>query len=159
MKTLRELGKFLLRLLVVWIVDAVSILVTAVIIPGIYIEAANAGQTVVIAVSAALMLGIVNFLIRPIILMLARPLGLVIILVVGIFMNAIVLKITSNLIPEFVVTSWWYAFLGGLIFSAINTVITNLMTIDDEDSFYEGLVRRLAVKNKFPDASGPGQGL
>jgi uncharacterized membrane protein YvlD (DUF360 family) len=159
MKTVRELGKFLFRLSVVWLVDAVSILITAAIVAGITIQGDNFGQRLVVAIAVALVLGIVNFLIRPIILLLSRSLGLVFILVVGIFLNAIVLEITSALIPQFTVSSWWYAFVGGLIFSAINTVITNLMTIDDEDSFYEGLVRRLAVKNKFPDASGPSQGL
>ena len=128
---------------------------TASILPGITIEASADVGPFSVAISAALVLGIVNLFIRPIILLLARSLGFIAILLVGLFVNAIALMITANLIPELQISSWWYAFLGGLIFSVINTIITNLMTIDDDDSFYAGLIERKARKEPiFKETAG-----
>ena len=149
-----------LRFIVLWAVDAVSLLITSAIVPGIYFQSAGAtGSNLVLAAAAAFMLGIVNLLIRPLILLLTLPLGLIVMVVVGIFANAIALKITSSLLPQFVVTDWWAAFLGGLILSAANTVITNVLTIDDDNSFYQGVVERLAKRKTFEGASEPGRGL
>jgi uncharacterized membrane protein YvlD (DUF360 family) len=160
MQSLRALLRFLIRLVVVWLVDAVSLLVTASILPGISITPTENAGPFVVAISAALILGIVNFFVRPIILMLARSLGFIIILLVGLFVNAIALMITANLIPELQISSWWYAFLGGLIFSVINTILTNIMTIDDDDSYYAGLIERKAKKDPiFKETAGEGQGV
>ena len=160
MKSLRALLRFLIRLVVVWLADAVSLLVTASILPGITIEASADVGRFSVAISAALVLGIVNLFIRPIILLLARSLGFIAILLIGLFVNAIALMITANLIPELQISSWWYAFLGGLIFSVINTIITNLMTIDDDNSFYAGLIERKARKEPiFKETAGEGQGV
>jgi uncharacterized membrane protein YvlD (DUF360 family) len=160
MKSVRALLKFLLRLVVVWVVDAISLLVTAYILPGITIQTTDSASALVVAISAALVLGIVNLFVRPIILLLARSLGFIVILLVGLLVNAIALMITANLIPELQISSWWYAFLGGLIFSVINTILTNLMTIDDDDSFYAGLIERKARKEPiFKETAGEGQGV
>ena len=160
MKSLRALLKFLIRLVIVWLVDAVSLLITANLVSGITIQATENASAFVVAISAALILGIVNFFIRPIILMLARSLGFIVIILVGLFVNAIALMITANLFPGLQISSWWYAFLGGLIFSVINTILTNIMTIDDDDSFYAGMIERKAKKELiFKDTAGEGQGV
>ncbi len=100
MKSLRALLKFLIRLVVVWVVDALSLLATAALVSGITIDASSAYGALVVAIAAALVLGIVNLFVRPIILLLARSLGFIVIFLVGLFVNAIVLMITANLIPE-----------------------------------------------------------
>ena len=71
MKALSETVRFLVRLLVVWIVDTLSIFITALIIPGITLGGANTGENLVISAAAALVLGLVNLLLRPIILLLS----------------------------------------------------------------------------------------
>ncbi|MHB9112551.1 MAG: phage holin family protein [Thermoleophilia bacterium] len=56
------------RFTFLWLVDAVSLIVASMVLPGITISGGMTG-----AAAAALMLGIVNLVVRPLILMLALP--------------------------------------------------------------------------------------
>jgi uncharacterized membrane protein YvlD (DUF360 family) len=159
MDTLRRSARFVYRLIVLWIVDIVSLLVTAAILPGFAIESVDNGPALTVAVAAALLLGVVNLLIRPAILLLALPLGLIAVSLIGFFVNAIALRITASLLPGLVIDNWWVAFAAGLILALVNTIITNFLTIDDEGSFYEALVERLAKRHSFDVAEDPGRGV
>ena len=100
----------------------------------------------VIATIAALLLGIVNLLIRPLLLLVTVPLGWMVVFLVGFFINAITLMITSGLMDGFEVSSWGTAFFGGLFLSFINMVLTEILNLDNENSFYTNLVLRQAAK-------------
>jgi hypothetical protein len=105
-------------------------------------------------------LGIINFLIRPLFLLLALPFGFIAVFLVGFVVNAVILMLTANLMyPVFQVDGWINAFFGSLIFSTINTILTGLMTVDDQDSVYNGLVERLAKRKMFADAHSDERGL
>ncbi len=146
MKTFVSLTRHLIRFLVVWFVDTISLLITAWVISGISIDPVGGASVFVVATAAALLLGIVNLLIRPLILLLAVPLGWVVIFLVGFVINALVLMITSALMPGFEVEGLWAAFIGGLFLSFINLIITSLLDIDNDESFYVSLVKRQAAK-------------
>lgn len=154
MKPIRYAARVSFRLVVVWLVDMVSLAVAAGILPGIVV-----GSDVAELAAAALLLGIVNLLIRPIVLLLALPFGFVAVFAVGFFVNALALLIASRLLPVFEVTGPWSAFAGGLIFSFVNTLITESISIDDDDSVYQGLVERLALRQPFKGAAEPGRGV
>ncbi len=156
--TFKTLVKIILRLLVVWFIDTISLFLTAEIVGGISITATETTPRLVIAAAAALMLGIANLLIRPIVLMLAIPLGFIVMFVVGFLVNAFTLMITGALIQGFTVKGFLAALLGGLILGLINTVITTIITVDDENSFYQGVVERLAQRSRYEkeDFSKPG---
>jgi uncharacterized membrane protein YvlD (DUF360 family) len=159
MDALREAARFVYRLVVLWIVDVISLLVTAAILPGFALESVEGRSVLIVAVAAAFLLGLVNLLIRPVILLLAMPLGLIAVSLVGFVVNTIALRITAGLLPGFVIDNWWVAFAGGLILALINTIITNFLTIDDEGSFYEALVERLAKRHAFDVEQEPGRGV
>jgi putative membrane protein len=134
-------------------------LATAWIIPGISINPTDSRPVILVAVAAALLLGIVNLLVRPLILLLALPLGFFVMFAVGFVINAIVLRITAYLMLGFEVSSWLTAFFGGLFLAIVNTIITAFLTIDDDDSFYEGLVERLALRQAVKDSEDDKLGL
>lgn len=146
MDTLRILFMSIIRFLAVWFVDTISLLVTAWLIPGINFVSAGDTSVFVIATATALVLGIVNLIVRPLILLIAMPLGWLVIFAVGFFINAITLQITSALLPSFEVSNWWMAFIGGLFISLVNTILTTLLDIDDTESFYSNLVLRRAAR-------------
>jgi uncharacterized membrane protein YvlD (DUF360 family) len=146
MKTLARLVRQFIRFLVVWFVDTISLLLTAWIISGISINPVGGFSAFVTATAAALLLGIVNLLIRPLILLLAVPLGWIVIFLVGFIINAITLMITAALLPGLEVNGLWNAFLGGLLLSFINTILSTLLNIDNDESFYANLVKRQAKK-------------
>jgi hypothetical protein len=93
-----------------------------------------------------LLLGIVNLLIRPLILLLARPLGWIVIFLIGFVINAFTLMITAALLPGLEVNGFWAAFIGGLFLSFANTILSTLLNIDNDESFYANLVKRQAAR-------------
>ncbi len=146
MKTFQFFIQRIIRFLAVWFVDTLALLVTVWVIPGININPVDGTSMIVIATAAALILGIVNLLIRPLILLIAMPLGWMILFLLGFFINAITLMITAALLPSFEVSSWGWAFIGGLFLSLINTILIELLNIDNNKSFYTNLVLRQAGK-------------
>ncbi len=146
MNPISRFFRSLVRFIVVWFVDALSILITAWITPGINLSAVGDVPAFVVATGVALVLGIVNFLIRPLLLLVAMPLGWMVVFLVGFFINAAMLKLTASLMQGFEVNSWWWAFIGGIVLSLVNTILTELMNLDNDNSFYVNLVLRQAAK-------------
>jgi putative membrane protein len=92
---------YLVRFLVMWVVNALSLLATAWLMPGVTLTAVGDTPRALVAVSAALLLAIVNLLIRPVILLIAKPLGWIALFVVGFLTNALAIWITAWLLPGF----------------------------------------------------------
>jgi uncharacterized membrane protein YvlD (DUF360 family) len=159
MKTLAHLGWSLLRFLIVWFIDALSLLVTAWLLPNVNLQPANNLPVFVVATAAAFVLGIINFLVRPLLLLLALPLGWMAFFLGGFFLNAVVLWLAGSLMPGLEVIGFWGAFIGSLVLSLINTILTTILAIDDDDSFYENLVQRQAARQAGKTEQGEGRGL
>lgn len=120
------MNKFLLRLLV----NALGLYVAARIVPGIDI-----GNNVLVILGVALVFGIANALIRPLLSLLTCPL---VILTLGLFtlvINAAMLLLTSALSRAvgltFVVDGFWPAFWGALVVSIVSLVATMLIREED----------------------------
>ena len=152
-------AKAVLRFLLLWFVDGVSLLITAAILPGLNLESTDQLPMLVVGLAAAFVLGLVNLLIRPIILLIARPLGFIAVFVVGVLVNAISLVITAGLMGGVGGSGLLSAVIAGIVFSAINVVLTGIMDVNEEGSYYQGRIERLAGKQLFKSASEPGRGL
>jgi uncharacterized membrane protein YvlD (DUF360 family) len=159
MKPIGHLIRSIIRFFVVWFVDTVSLLITAWIIPGVTLGAVGDSPAFVVATVAAFVLGIVNLLVRPLLLLLALPFGWMVIFAAGFFINAVTLMITASIMPGLEVTNWWSAFIGGLFLAFANTVLTTLLAIDDDESFYQNLVERQAIRLAGKVQQGEGRGL
>jgi putative membrane protein len=157
--TLRNFLKSIIRFIIVWFVNALTILFTMWIIPGFsYVETQDV-TPLIMATSAAFILGIVNLVIRHIFLLLVVPLGGLFVFILGLLANAVALMITANLILSFQIDTWGWAFLGSLIFSANNILLNNLLTIEDENSLFQRLIERLAKHRIYNLDDSPGRGL
>jgi uncharacterized membrane protein YvlD (DUF360 family) len=152
-------GRRILHLVVVWLVDTASLLLTALLLPGINLPGESAGERLVAATAAALVLGVVNFTLRPIVLLLSLPFGYIAVFAMGLVVNALVLLATSWLLPALEVANILWAFVGGLVFALVNTVVTNALSIDDEDSFYRRRLINHASRTAHPDAHSGTAGL
>ena len=105
---------FLVRL----IVNAAALWVAAQLVPGIMVT----GLTPLAL--AAVVLGLINAIVRPILLVLTLPLTL---LTLGLFifvLNAFCLWLTSRLVPGFVIQSFGAALLGALVVSIVSWLLT-----------------------------------
>jgi putative membrane protein len=105
---------FLIRLCL----NAVALLIVSTVIPGIEVRG------VLPALSAAFFLGLVNAVVRPIILILTLPLT---ILTLGLFIpliNAFLLKLVSLMIQGFEVHGFWSAVFGALLLSIVSGLLS-----------------------------------
>ena len=105
--------RFIIHLLVI----AVALWVTAYILPGVQV---TSWQALAIA---SLVLGFVNAIIRPILVLLTLPIT---ILTLGLFyllVNGFTFLLASWIVPGFEVTTYWWAVLGALIVGIISWFI------------------------------------
>ena len=119
----------------------------------------NPAQRLVAATAAALVMGIVNLIFRPIILLFSLPFGVIAVLVVGLLVNSIVLWLTGWLMPGLEVNSIWAAIFGGIVFSVVNTILSGAISLDEEDSFYRKRIMNRAKQTPYPDAQDGTNGL
>jgi putative membrane protein len=112
-----------LRFLQSWIINTAAVLVAAVVLHN-HISYDNQLHNLLLA---ALLLGILNAFVRPILMLIALPL---LIFTLGLFtlvINALLLYLVSLLMkPAFYVDSFGYAFLGALIISVISMALNAL---------------------------------
>ncbi len=113
-----------MRLLIVWLINAVALFVLPYVLSGIQIKGFGS------AMIAALVLGLVNALIRPILVILTLP---VTVLTLGLFIfviNALLFLFVGNLLSGFVVTGFGTALLGSILYSVISWLLASLLLRD-----------------------------
>lgn len=99
------------------VVLAIAIWVTAAVVPGITVAS---WATLAIA---ALVLGLVNAIVRPILLILTLPIT---VLTLGLFylvVNGLAFGLAAALVPGFQIASWTAAILGALLTSVLSWFI------------------------------------
>jgi uncharacterized membrane protein YvlD (DUF360 family) len=135
-------------------------MVTDWLLPGIELVALDPYPRWAVSLAAAFVLGLVNLFIRPLILLLAAPLGFIALFVVGFFVNAIMLRVTANLLDGgLIIDGWLPAIIGGIVLATVGTLITSLLGIEDADAFYEGVIERRLTKQRMPLPENPTTGL
>jgi len=106
-----------MRFLLHWLLGAVALAVAVRVVPGL---AVKSGLTLLLA---ALVLGLVNAVVRPILVLLTLPLT---ILTFGLFylvVNGLVFALAALLVPGFVVSSFSAAILGALVVSLVSFLL------------------------------------
>jgi uncharacterized membrane protein YvlD (DUF360 family) len=160
MHALRTLLRALFSFTIIWVASAFALLLTSWLLPGVNLTAVDGGAAWTTAVAAAFILGLSNLIIRPLLLLLAMPLGFIALFIVGFFVNAIVLRLTANVLtPGFVVTNWFSAVLGSLVLSIIIGLVTSLLNFDDENSFYESVLQRRLARRPVALPENPDRGI
>lgn len=109
---------FVIRL----VANALAILAAAYIVPGIEVSGGLA------LVAAALVLGLINAVVRPILLFLTFPFTLVTLGLFIFLLNAFCLWLTSWLVKGFEVHGFWTAVLGAVIVSVVSWLVTVLLS-------------------------------
>ncbi len=106
-----------MKIFINWILAAAAIAVTAYLIPGVRIDG------IMPALVTAIVLGLINATLRPILLVLTLPIN---ILTLGLFtlvINALLIMLTSSIVSGFYVPGFWKAMLFSVVLFFINTVI------------------------------------
>ncbi len=109
-----------MKLVVRWLLGAGALMLIAYYVPGIRVASFYA------ALVAALILGLINALIRPFIILLTLPIN---ILTLGLFtlvINALMFWLASSVVKGFFVAGFWPAFWGALSMCVVSWAINSL---------------------------------
>jgi putative membrane protein len=99
------------RLLLIWVLNGLALLAVANYVPGIHVDGFGS------ALVAAFFLGLVNTLIRPLLLLLTLPVTM---LTLGMFIfviNGTLFWLVGSVLRGFVVDSFWHGVLGAVLYS------------------------------------------
>ena len=118
-------------LLIRWLILTISIILTSYLYDGIYVASFSS------ALFAALVLGILNALFRPILLLITLPIN---ILTLGLFtfvINALLLKMVSGVVAGFYVHGFWSAVFGSLIISLVSWLLSSFVSENGRIGYIE----------------------
>jgi putative membrane protein len=119
-----------------WIVTAIALGAAAYVVPGIHI---TSGPVLIIA---DLVLGFVNAIVRPVLVVLTLPLT---VLTLGIFffiVNGAAFGLAAALVPGFTVASLGSAILGAVVVALVSSVFTWLIRAAAVDAAVNRASRR-----------------
>ena len=111
----------MLKLALVWLINALALLTVAYVLPGIEIE------SIWTAMVAAVVLGLVNAVIRPILILLTLPATL---LTLGLFIfviNGLLFWLVGSFVEGFVVGGFWAGFFGAIVYSIVSWLLSSLL--------------------------------
>ena len=110
-----------MKLLVVWLINAIALMAVAYLLPGIAVS------SFIVALVAALVLGLVNAVIRPILVLLTLPATL---LTLGLFIfaiNGLLFWFVGSFVSGFVVSGFWWGVAGAIAYSIVSWALSALL--------------------------------
>ncbi len=103
-----------------WVAYSLAIMLIAWIVPGIHISGLAA------ALLAIVIIGLINLIVKPILLFLTLPLNVITFGLFTLILNALLFMLAGKLSPGFVVDGFWSALLGSLILSFLSSPINRI---------------------------------
>lgn len=100
--------------------SALAIIVTAYLLPGVRIE------SFLTALVTAVVLGIINSILKPILLFLTLPINILTLGLLTFVINAFLVLLASQIVPGFKVDGFWWALAFSVVLSLVNTILGNL---------------------------------
>lgn len=129
--TIRHMKNFVVKT----IANAGALAVAIWLLDGITLSGGSTGRKVLTLILVALLFGLVNFVVKPIVKVLTLPLFILTLGLITLVVNALMLMLTSWLAGQFNlsfhVDGFWTAVLGGLIISIVSWALN--VVLPDED--------------------------
>ena len=113
----------MIRIIITWLINATAVYATAHLLPGISIRSFGAAMIV------ALVLGLINTLIKPVLVFFSIPF---IVLTLGLFMlviNALMLQLAAVFVEGFTVSSFWWAVIGSICISFVAWLLEAILNV------------------------------
>ena len=106
-----------MKLLLRWLLNAVTLIAIAYYLPGVAVAGFYA------ALITALILGLVNAVIRPVLLLLTLPINVLTLGLFTFFINGLMFWFVATIVEGFDVASYTAAFTGALIMSLVSWLL------------------------------------
>ena len=110
-----------MEIIISWIVSAMVIFSVAYILPGVRVESFTAALVV------ALILGIINAFVKPVLVILTLPITIITLGLFYFVLNALLILFVSSIVPGFSVNGFLWALIFGIVLSIANTFVNKLL--------------------------------
>lgn len=111
----------MMRIILIWFCNALALLAVAYLLPGIHVEGFE------YALIAALVLGLINALIRPVLILLTLPITIVTLGLFILIINGLLFWFAGSVLKGFEVSGFWVGVMGALLYSIISSVLSLLV--------------------------------
>ena len=125
-----------LRSLVVLLVDAALLVLLSEMLPGFTLDGAGA------ALATAAMVGVLNALVWPLLARFALPLSVLTLGLGALALNALLVTVAVDAVPGASVEDFWSGLALTLGLAALTALVSALLAIDEDESWYRNVVRR-----------------
>ena len=115
-----------MRLQITWLINAAALMALPYLMHSV--EVSSIGTALI----AALVLGLVNTLIRPVLVILTLPVTLVSMGLFILVINALLFWLVSNVVDGFQVAGFWSAFLAAILYRIISWALSTLLLSDKD---------------------------
>jgi putative membrane protein len=112
-----------MNLIIRLLVNGLAVFITSLILPGVHVE------NMLNAIIVAAVLAVLNFFLKPLLIILTIPVTLVTFGLFLLVINAFLILLAAKIVPGFKVDGFWWALLFSIVLSVIN-------------SFFEASARR-----------------
>jgi uncharacterized membrane protein YvlD (DUF360 family) len=147
----KEILRAIIRILVIWGFALLGLVLMAWLLPGVSVDTLG---TAIVAVAA---IALLNGLLWPLLSYVILPFAVLTLGLVSLLMNGVFILLASALVDGFQVNNLGSAILLALGMTAITTILSSLLTIDDDSAWYRNVVqRRMRRRTKVAETDEPG---
>ncbi|HET8859600.1 phage holin family protein [Marivirga sp.] len=111
-----DLTEFIIRLLL----SAIAVFISARILSGVKVDSFR--QSVIVAI----VLGVINAIVKPILVFLTIPITIITLGLFLLVINALMIMLVDKIMKGFKVKSFWWAFFFSIILSVLNAILQSL---------------------------------
>jgi putative membrane protein len=109
-----------MHLLLRWLLNTIALFIVATVVPGFHY------RSLITLAIAALILGLLNAIVRPILFLLTLPLTIVTLGLFLIVLNAVMLELTAWLVSGFRIDSFGWACVGAVVLGLISLITSRI---------------------------------
>ena len=110
-----------MRIIATWILNALALLAVAYLLPGIRVDGFFS------ALIAAMLLGLINVLLRPLLILLTLPVTFVTLGLFVLVINGLLFWFAGSVLKGFDVSDFWAGLTGSLLYSALSFILSFML--------------------------------
>ncbi len=110
-----------MRIIATWILNALALLAVAYLLPGIRVDGFFS------ALIAAMLLGLINVLLRPLLILLTLPVTFVTLGLFVLVINGLLFWFAGSVLKGFDVSGFWAGLTGSLLYSALSFILSFML--------------------------------
>ena len=109
-----------MKIILHWLVSAISIAIAAYLLPGVHLSG------IVAALILAVVLGIINAFIRPLLILLTLPLSILTLGLFTLIINAVLIMLAARIVPGVSIDGFLWALAFGVVLALVHAFLKRL---------------------------------